>query len=74
MELLGNGSFGTVVKAKKRSTDQFVAIKLIKNFNHSSYKCRQVLREILILRKLSQSDTNYFTTKLLDIILPEDII
>lgn len=55
LELLGNGAFGTVVKALDRKSDKLVAIKLIKNFNKTSYKCRQVLREIIVLRKLSQS-------------------
>ena len=73
LELLGNGSFGTVVKALDRRFDKLVAIKLIKNFNKTSYKCRQVLREIVILRKLSQSKENLFSPKLLDIILPDDV-
>lgn len=40
LDLLGNGSFGTVVKALDRRVNKLVAIKLIKNFNKTSYKCR----------------------------------
>lgn len=31
---------------------------------------RKVLREVIILRKLSEIDKNIYTTKLIDIILP----
>ena len=73
-EYLGVGSFGTVLKATHRETKQTVAIKCIENFSESSYLSRQVLREIILLRKLSQIKENAFTTKLVDIILPEEII
>ena len=47
-----------------------VAIKLIQNIDKSSYTTRKVLREIIILRKLSEMDENLFTIKLLDVIIP----
>jgi len=34
---------------------------------------RLILREIVILRKLSQDNSNIFTSKLKQIILPEDL-
>lgn len=71
MEELGKGSFGTVIKAKHRETGQKVAIKLMKDVNKSSYSLRKLLREIIILRKLSEIENNIFTTKLLDIIIPQ---
>jgi serine/threonine protein kinase len=70
LEELGKGSFGTVVKAKDRKTGQKVAIKLMKDVSKSSYSLRKLLREIIILRKLSEIENNIFTTKLLDIIIP----
>jgi mitogen-activated protein kinase 1/3 len=71
LEELGKGSFGTVVKAKNRQTGAKVAIKLIKDINKSSYSLRKLLREIIILRKLSEIENNIFTIKLLDIIIPD---
>lgn len=47
-----------------------VAIKLIQNIDKSSYTTRKVLREIIILRKLSEMEENLFTIKLLDVIIP----
>ena len=47
-----------------------VAIKLIQNIDKSSYTTRKVLREIIILRKLSEIEENLFTIKLLDVIIP----
>ena len=70
LEELGKGSFGTVIKAKDRKTGQKVAIKLMKDIGKSSYSLRKLLREIIILRKLSEIENNIFTTKLLDIITP----
>ena len=34
---------------------------------------RKVLRELIILRKFSQIETNVFTSKVLQVILPSDI-
>ena len=48
-----------------------VAIKMIKTFNRDVYSTRKVLRECVILRKLSEIKSNIFTTKLHQIILPE---
>ena len=71
---LGEGSYGSVVEAKSKQSGQRVAIKLIKNCFRSVYSSRKVLREILILHKLSDIKDNNFTTKLIDIILPQDVI
>mgnify|MGYP001150325504 CR=1 FL=1 len=48
-----------------------VAIKLIGDIENSSYSVRKVLREIIILRKLSEIEGNIFTVKLLDVIIPK---
>ena len=34
---------------------------------------RKVLRELIILRKFSQIETNVFTSKVMQVILPSDI-
>ena len=73
-EVLGEGSFGQVYKATSLKTGQEVAIKLITGVQETSYYSRKVLREIIILRKLSEIEENIFTTKLIDIILPEGVI
>ena len=47
-----------------------VAIKLIKNIDKSAYSMRMLIREIVLLRKLSEIKGNIFTVKILDIIIP----
>ena len=44
---------------------------MILDIDKSSYHLRKLLREIIILRKLSEIEDNIFTTKLLEIIIPE---
>lgn len=64
VQILGKGSFGTVVKAIHRKSNKVVAIKHIDGLSTSSYSTRKVLREVKILRKLSEIDENVFTIKL----------
>lgn len=59
------------MRAKTRTNGSFVAIKLIENIDSSSYTTRKVLREVKLLKKLSEIENNIFTTLLLDIIAPE---
>ena len=74
-EVLGNGGFGFVFAAKNRQSGEKVAIKMIKidTERDGSYFLRKLLREIVILRKLSEMKDNVFTNKLLEIILPPDV-
>ena len=74
LEILGKGSFGIVVRARHRYTQQMVAIKLIDKISNTPYQMRQILREIFLLRKLTQIENNLFTVKLLDIILPKEVL
>lgn len=69
-KLLGQGSFGTVYRAKNRQTGKKVAIKLITDISLSVYSMRKLVREVIILRKLSEMEENIFSTKLLDVIIP----
>ena len=69
---LGQGASGEVVSGKNRETGEKVAIKLIKNVSKSVYSARKVLREIVLLRKLSECPNNMFTVKLIEIIFPKD--
>lgn len=73
-KILGGGAYGTVVEAKSKASNERVAIKLIRNCFKSVYSSRQVLREILIMSKFSDIKDNMFTSKLIDIILPQGVI
>ena len=55
-EVLGNGGFGFVFAAKNRQSGEKVAIKMIQidTERDGSYFLRKLLREIVILRKLSE--------------------
>ena len=74
IELMGQGSFGTVMKAQDLFTGQLVAIKYLNKIFDSTYHARSALREIILLRKLTEIENNIYTPKLLDIILPEGVL
>lgn len=69
---MGKGSFGEVKKAKIRATGKYVAIKHVENRKLTSYILRKILRELIILRKLTEMDKNVYTIKLVDIIFIGD--
>ena len=46
LELLGEGSFGQVVRAQHLQSGKTFAIKLVRNIFDSLYECKKVLREI----------------------------
>ena len=71
---LGEGSFGIVYKAKHLVTKQVVAIKMMSSIDRDNYMTRKVLRELIILRKLSEIESNLFTTKIVDVILPKGVL
>ena len=72
--VLGQGSYGTVLKGLCKSTGQHVAIKYIHGFSQWDYDCVKVIREIQILRKLQdmQRQANFYCTpEILDVVIPE---
>jgi serine/threonine protein kinase len=74
IKTLGTGAFGSVVKAKHKVTNEVVSIKMIKDCFANIHRVRMLLRELMILRKLSEMEDNIFTTKLYDVILPQGVI
>jgi hypothetical protein len=62
------------MKAKNLSTGQIVSIKLMHGCFKSIHRARMLLRELMILRKLSEMEDNIFTTKIYDIILPKGVV
>lgn len=72
IKLLGIGSYGEVVQAKHRATGTIVAIKLLKDIFRSVYESKKVIREVQILRQMTQMPGNQYTTKLYDLITPAD--
>ena len=73
LQVIGHGTFGQVVKAKIRQTGEYVAIKLISNCFQNESIARQICREIMLMRRLSKLQRNFFTTQLIDVILPPGV-
>ena len=49
-KFLGEGSYGVVVKAKLRNTKESVAIKMVEVDFSDIQSCRNIIREITILK------------------------
>jgi serine/threonine protein kinase len=64
---IGSGTFGQVVHAKHRATGTHCAIKLVRTELKTKEECRNLLRELTILRQLTQMKTNNFVTKIYDV-------
>lgn len=64
---IGQGSYGTVVKAKHLPTDTFVAIKRIPNVFDNIGDAKRLLREVQILRSIGHHKN---IVKLLDVVEP----
>ena len=70
---IGSGTYGTVVSAKCKQSNQAVAIKHIKDFSLYDYDCCKVIREIQImsgLEEVAKNKRSGFFPQLLDIIVP----
>ena len=71
LQLQGKGSYGIVVKALNKETNQIVAIKKFTNLYRDIIDTKRVLREISILRQLSTSPHPNIVT-IYDIIIPNE--
>ena len=71
VEVIGEGTGGQVVKAIHRETKIVVAIKKIDCGFMDLGFMKYVLREISIMRQLTQMKQNIYTPKLWDIRVPE---
>jgi serine/threonine protein kinase len=69
---MGNGTFGVVMKAQDRTTGETVAVKHITNVFTHCYGFKKVMREIQILRELTKMKGNFFTTKLIEVLVPSN--
>ena len=59
------------MKVKKNSTNQIYAAKLFEKPFQNQTTARQALREIKLLRKLTQILPNDFTASMYDILIPK---
>ena len=67
LSIIGEGSYGQVVKAINRKTKQTHAIKCLKIENNDVYKMKSCIREIQILKKLSSIKENVYAVKLWEV-------
>ena len=70
---IGEGTFGKVYKAQHIRTGRKVAIKHIFDNLNKSHRYIAIIREIQLMRKL-QDQSNCFTPKLLEVMIPTDEI
>ena len=70
-QIIGEGSYGQVVKARHRETKQIVAIKKIDCDFGMASELQYLASEVTIMRQLTEMDDNIFTPKLLDVIIPK---
>ena len=71
LNLIGEGSYGIVVKAINKKTNKTCAIKKLKNIISDSINSKRLLREINIFRQLSEYPNKYII-QLYDIIIPNE--
>ena len=72
LNVLGEGTFGKVIQARHRVTKQDVAIKFINTKFEKQSECRNILREISILKQFSQMNENIFVSKLYEVIVASE--
>ena len=74
-KIIGQGAAGLVVRAKNRCLKTTVAIKYIKACfkDGQQYTLKRILRELKILRLLTEMKENHHTVKILDIVVSEDM-
>ena len=71
LKQVGRGSYGIVVKALKKKTKQIVAIKKFINLFRDIIDTKRILREVAILRKLSEHPHPNIIT-IYDIVIPNE--
>ena len=71
IDKIGEGTYGTVMKAKDIAVGDYVAIKHMTDFSDHKYTCTRVLREIKIMKALHKLQPSFFTN-LLDVIVTKD--
>ena len=72
LSILGQGTFGQVIHAMHRESRTNVAIKFIKTKFDNQVECKNIFRELSLLRQFSEMKGNIFVTKLLDVKLASD--
>ena len=72
-KIIGRGGFGLVVKAVHLQSKKTFAIKHIDNIFKDDYSAKKIVREIQIMRKLSEFKDNGHTVKLHDIIANDEL-
>jgi len=72
LKKIGRGAYGVVIEAEHIESGKNVAIKMVDVNNQCKYSFKKVLRELSILRQLSDMALNVFTTKLYDVIVSEE--
>ena len=72
LEVVGEGAYGIVCSAVHRPSGRKVAIKKIAPFDHSMF-CLRTLRELKLLKFLSEAGVSENIISILDIIKPRSI-
>ena len=70
---IGSGGYGQVVKARQKSNNKIVAIKLQKNAFTLELLSKRFVSEVSIMRRLSEISKNIYTVRLLDILADEEL-
>lgn len=71
--LIGSGAYGKVVKAIHRKSGKTVAIKQMDNIFHNVYDSIKLVREVQIMRHLTQMNGGKHTVQLYDVILDQEM-
>lgn len=72
-ESIGSGAYGDVFRVKHRQTNKEFAVKYIRDFMRNETLARCAVREVTILRQLSQTPFGkVFTTELHDVVIAGD--
>lgn len=69
VRIIGSGSYGSVAEAVHIPSGKTVAIKKMDDVFSDEEDCKKIVREMIIIKNLSSR----YTTKLLDIIEPDDV-